>query len=929
MRTVHRKGGSVNQGDKWMKGKGDGKGKGGKSGKSGKGNDANKGKGKSKSKGYGKKGKLNETVETDPSDMWYEDSDWWFDADWNTWVTSAVHDGWCDQENYQGESWNGDSAQADGTEQNTNSLIISMMQGVADDFGETGLFLEGSGSDVSCLTLGSLCDPQPFLEGSCSGKGSKRRCDSVMCGCSDCVFEDRKFSRAWSTHRMRLNEESSKRFVKESDEKGSTSVLGCSTCFSNFCNLKGPDGFHGDSRDLISSFCGKLTVFRTKVATFLNDRETCSHFSQFVRYSSVVMPLLSQMSMDDSSWWLLDSGASATVLAERFATCYGVSKKLGNHHGDQFKAANGTAVNMSGKAEVGVKVVMVDEWGTQRSQRNAQLKAMVGDIQHNIISTTSLCKADWEFWQGDTWFELRNKRTGEIASEVGYFAGCPWIRLQACKDAKVVSFVFPEDDAKHSQLSPLTRAAEADLLKHRLQGHTPYDPRRVECARGMTTFAHRRRREGALECELQADFAYLSTRGELTDVEVDNCFKVLVLAEMASNGVAYVLVKGDLTSTRTEIAKWLEHLGMSSEKSSIVLHTDSEHAVSHLISRVSSRFTFAVRRASPQQHRSVGAAERCVRRLKESMAVLRSDLNQHGVDIPFTEDSLSQVLMYLSLSHNHFGKAPASELSPLEYIAERRLSKPHTSIYGSVVLAELPQSVLNRAPNESRNIEAMYLHAGLGTGPVVQGFVREEGQMTLRRFVARNLKPIFPIAWKTELAGDLLLKIDSPAGPPPPLPDVPMGHEDVSEHGPIQGEARGGSPDPGSSGSGIVEYPDGAPPEVIREMKEPETHDFEFKRGSVKRSQTEVPTVSNRPMTMRRQGPIRAPTPVGSPDMNVEGFEKTDGCPACQLHQVLGIQLNVKEGLQSLRPDHVERVEQLWMLLYLRRNVLNVRDQMQ
>ena len=206
-----RKGGNVNQGDKWMKGKGDGKGKGGKSGKNGKGNDANKGKGKGKSKGYGKKGKLNEAVESDPSDMWYEDSDWWFDADWNTWVTSAVHDSWCDQENYQGKSWNGDSAQADGTEQNANSWIISMMQGVADDFGETGLFLEGSGSDGSCLTLGSSrCSPQRFLEGSCSGKGSKRRCNSALCGCPECVVEGKKFSQAWSTHRMRLNEKSSK-----------------------------------------------------------------------------------------------------------------------------------------------------------------------------------------------------------------------------------------------------------------------------------------------------------------------------------------------------------------------------------------------------------------------------------------------------------------------------------------------------------------------------------------------------------------------------------------------------------------------------------------------------------------------------------------------------------------------------------------------
>ena len=410
---MKRKGGSVNQGDKWMKGKGDGKGKGGKSGKSGKGKDGNKGKGKGKSKGFGKKGKLNETVETDPSDMWYDAGDWWFDGDWNTWVTSAMHDSWGEQETWQGESWNGDSAQADGSEpSNANSLIISMMQGVADDFEETGLFLEGSGSDGSRLTLGSMCVPQPFLEGSCSDRGSKKERKSVLRGCPGCFDESRQFSRAWSTHRMRLNEKKSKELRKQGvdDQPRQNLFQKSSDCFPGFCGLKGPSGLHEGSADLVSQFCGRLTVFRTRVATFLNDHDTCSHFSQFVRYSSVVMPLLSQMSMDDSSWWLLDSGASATVLAERFATCYGIPKKsVGHNNGDQFKAANGTAVNMSGRAEVGVKVVTVDEWGTQRSQQNAQLKAMVGDVQHNIISTTSLCKAGWEFWQGDTWFELRNK----------------------------------------------------------------------------------------------------------------------------------------------------------------------------------------------------------------------------------------------------------------------------------------------------------------------------------------------------------------------------------------------------------------------------------------------------------------------------------------------------------------------------------------
>ena len=893
-----RKGASnqVNQGGKWSKGKAEGKGKGGKSGKgkeASKGGKSSGGKGK---KGYGKKGKLNETIETDPVDMWYEEGDWWFDADWNTWVTASVQEGW--HENEFGEDWKYDSAQADGTAElsGTNSLIISMMQGVADEE-ETGLFLEGSGSDGSCLTLGSTCSvPQPFLEGSGSEQGSQKGC-KFFCSCVSCEKVSKEFSKAWSTHRMRVNEKKSKgafvckeNLISKEEVVCKDDLISVSSvsCFEKFCGLKAPtglcSGFVSNSEALVSQFHGKMTIFKTRCSTFLNHPETCSPFSQFVRYSSVVMPLLSQMSMDDASWWLLDSGASATVLAERFAKCYGVPKEFSdNYHGDQFKAANGTAVNMKGKAEVGVKIVMVDEWGTQRSQRSAQLKAMIGDIQHNIISTTSLCKAGWEFWQGDTWFELRNRNTGEVASEVGYFAGCPWIRLQTCHDAKTVSFVGVDSNEK-AQLAPLTRAAEADLLRHRLQGHTPYDPRCVECARGMTTFAHRRRREGALECELQADFAYLSTRGELTDVEVDNCFKVLVLAEMASNGVAYVLVKGDLASTRNEIAKWLEHLGMSSERSSVILHTDSEHAVSHLVSRVSSRFNFAVRRASPQQHRSVGAAERCVRRLKESMAVLRSDMNQHGVDIPFTEDSLHHVLTYLSLSHNHFGKAPASEFSPLECIAERRLSKPHTSLYGSVVLAEIPQSLLARSPNESRNIEAMYLHAGLGTGPVVQGFVREEGQMRLKRFVARNLKPIFPIAWKKELAGEMLVQIDSPVAPQPlqdsgVVPEVGDGGRDP---GSGSGRILDDGPGRGSPSPDFVEYPDGAPPEVVREMKEPETMEVDLKRGSVKRGQTETPVVSNRPMTMRRQGPISAPTPVGSPGSEAEGFGKTQGCDACQ-----------------------------------------------
>ena len=603
--------------------------------------------------------------------------------------------------------------------------------------------------------------------------------------------------------------------------------------------------------------------------------------------------MLSQLSESDSSWWLLDSGASTTVLSAKFAHEYGVDVSKMFSKDSPYRAANGTPVKMLGKAEVGVGVVMVDEWGESRVKRHAKLRAMVGNIQHNIISTTSLCKTGWQFWQGEDWCELINTVSGEKATEVGFFAGCPWVKLHTEKSPSLSS-TFQSGFGKSvsfdegGSLAPLTRGAEQELLRHRLQGHTPHDPRCIECARGHTVFAHRRRSQSGVECELQADFCYLSSRGEFTDDEVDECFKVLVLVEMASNSVGFILVTRDLQQTRTEIAKWLDLMGLASEKASVVLHTDSEFAVGQLVSRVAPRFSFTVRRAAPQQHRSVGAAERGVRRLKEALGILRADLNKNGqVDIPFTSESLQLVLCYLGLTHNHFGKAIGSELSPLEFIAMRKLSKPSTSVYGSVVLAELPQSLLKDSPNETRSIEAMYLHAGLGTGPVVQGKIRVNGEYHLKRFVARNLKPIFPLSWKLELSGDLLVRVEGHGTPAAVADegarvDVERALTSHSEQVAVEEP----SPD-------YVEYPDGAPPELVREMKEADMD------VGLPRKRKEVPVVAKeRPLTIRRQGPVTAAPAVeerGSDVRDVEVVEppqhveiqrgvfgKTPRCPACE-----------------------------------------------
>ena len=212
----------------------------------------------------------------------------------------------------------------------------------------------------------------------------------------------------------------------------------------------------------------------------------------------------------------------------------------------------------------------------------------------------------------------------------------------------------------------------------------------------------------------------------------------------------------------------------------MVLHTDAERAVAELVGRSADRYAFNIRRASPQQHQSVGVAERRVRRLKETLGVIRAEMNSGGVDLCFSAEALNDGLAYMALSHNHFSKVKGSELSSLEFKAQRVLSKPHTALFGQTVLAEIPSSIKQHSPNETRNTEACFIHAGLGTGPVVQAKIRIDGGFELRRLVARNLRPILPASWDCDLGGELFVKFDNmnvdvPSAPVPSVDDSAPG----------------------------------------------------------------------------------------------------------------------------------------------------------
>ena len=738
-----------------------GKGKGGEKGKSGlvksdmwdkKGSKGVKG--SKGSKGKGKKGKLNEVSEswnedwTDwTAESWDDDDYWWNDQ----WLESCdgqwgVSQTWWDD----GSGWYCDGYGYTWQQEPVQSAELSASHDNRSDVQKAGsvgsMIINPLLYDLTCETTGGL----RFVHEHDLAVGSPR------CGCNGAelefadmeaenrlVVECREFEAELAdmscvlargcdscTHEPELSE-------SELADMGCVLARGCDSCTheSGFSESEVADMGCVLARSCDSCthepwFCGLkfgdevgLGDSSSLETRFVNDPsgDLCASVPMKIvlvrAHDWFLRPLLSQVADNtDASWWLLDSGASTSVLAESnlsaFRSVLQDSEGLGG-----YRAANGSSVNMSGTAEIGVQMHMSGPSGDDWCWKKARLNVLVGSIRHNILSITSLADSGWRFTQGPKGFDLFHERLGMHCLDVAYFANCPWVRLYP----DVGSSSAYKSDLTVSNTHDFSVAAvsggdDSELARHRRQGHIPFNPNCLECAKGRSVFQHRRDKGDRKEVSIQADFAFLNTTGEIVADELPGSVKILVLTEMMSRCIGYVVVGEDVEAARRQIVVWLQHFGLTSKAVSIDVHTDSERAVGEIIGNSTGRYTFSIRRAAPQQHRSVGAAERTVRELKESFSVLRADLNAQGLDVTFSHENLVDVLTYLALCNNHFSTSRGSDRSPLEMVSGRKLSKPVCTLFGAQVLAEIPDSIRQHSPLSTRNVECTFIHMGSERG---------------------------------------------------------------------------------------------------------------------------------------------------------------------------------------------------------------------
>ena len=478
-----------------------------------------------------------------------------------------------------------------------------------------------------------------------------------------------------------------------------------------------------------------------------------------------------------ANWWLIDSGASVTVIAKKFLDRFSVVSRTPLCPSERYSAANDTPVTVFERVKVRVKMPLY-EGNSYLGMVPVMVTGVVADVGHNILSTEHMVAAGWEVKFSKAEISLRRSKGGLV----GYgqsWSGCPWIYLEGReKPAKKVTFgrtqVKMDVDEEGSSspmevgnVSAMTVKMKEELEVHRMRGHIPFMSGCPHCqmTRGVTQ--HRRGKDVSNRpVELQADFCFINlvTGTFVKDQPNAPNMKILVMTEMSTRMIACALVGTNADHTSTWIKYWMNAFGLTTAGSAVLLRTDSETAVGALIRRANLGIRVVTQRAPPQGHESVGGVERAVRTLKELFSTIRLDLRAQGYDIKRSPRAFEYGLIYCAAMHNHHSAAFDGRKSPQELVLQRQLPECASTLIGMTVLAELPDSM--KKTSLSRFVEAAYLYPEVGgLTHVVSSLVNGMPQ----HYRAKSIKHITPLKVGFEHCEHLLKAYDPTDTMAPPI----------------------------------------------------------------------------------------------------------------------------------------------------------------
>ena len=412
---------------------------------------------------------------------------------------------------------------------------------------------------------------------------------------------------------------------------------------------------------------------------------------------AIMMPLISsQVSSSEGTWWLLDSGAATSVLSQNYEGMYRCQAQEDSAGAlETYYAANGTPVHMRANVLVSLAFQVVTGASGKKKTQSFKLACCIGDVSHNIISTTQLVKKGWSVIQSPGETYLYHEDSGTLISDVLLWGGTPWLR--ACRAAQpslkdgsqpmelVESSVVEPEGLKVSMVGAVELSSQEKLRQHVLRGHYPFDPHCLECqqGRGVSRAPRRSLRERILE--VQVDFFFLGL--------VESKFKMILLRQVFSGLLGVTAVSENVQVTGQHLRQILAEFGLleTLEGPPVDFRTDAQDEVGTVLRRSGLPREYTVNKAGPQNHDTVGSVERGVREVKEALAVLRLELAKAGLDLVDSLVAWEAASRYVTAMHNLHGKIQNTGKTGKELLRNTSEGTRISAMFCSRVLAGDPR----------------------------------------------------------------------------------------------------------------------------------------------------------------------------------------------------------------------------------------------
>ena len=178
-----------------------------------------------------------------------------------------------------------------------------------------------------------------------------------------------------------------------------------------------------ESRELDLNVCETFGNYEVPVYDLVHSK---SHVEEPQLMKPLLQPLFfsNVEDLNLASWWLMDSGASRSVVSNKFLDRYQVEKTRDLEQPLGFSTASGQRVEITREVVIKVQVELYSR--DKQVVMPVSIRALVSDVEHNLLSVVEMARKGWEF--------VVNQK--ECVVSIGQYklypimwANCPWLKV--------------------------------------------------------------------------------------------------------------------------------------------------------------------------------------------------------------------------------------------------------------------------------------------------------------------------------------------------------------------------------------------------------------------------------------------------------------------------------------------------------------------